>query len=54
VREVVKPPGTPVESTDPETGETVTTTPQVATGDWLCKIILDEPDGALELVSVLN
>jgi len=47
-------PGTPVESTDPETGETVTTTPQVATGDWLCKVILDEPDGALELVSVLN
>lgn len=40
-------PGTPVESTDPETGETVTTTPQVVTGDWLCWVIIEEPDAAL-------
>ena len=40
-------PGTPVESTDPETGETVMTTPMVETGDWLCRVILDGSDGAL-------
>ena len=40
-------PGTPVDSTDPETGETVMTTPMIATGDWLCRVLVDAPDEIL-------
>jgi hypothetical protein len=40
-------PGIPVESTDPETGETVMTTPMIATGDWLCRVLVDAPDEIL-------
>jgi hypothetical protein len=40
-------PGAPVESTDPETGETVMTTPMVETGDWLCRVMVDQPDEIL-------
>jgi hypothetical protein len=40
-------PGTPVDSTDPETGETVMTTPMLATGDWLCRVLVDQPDEIL-------
>jgi len=40
-------PGTPVESTDPETGEPVMTTPMVETGDWLCLVLVDHPDEEL-------
>ena len=40
-------PGEPVETTDPETGETATTTPMVETGDWLCRVMVDQPDTGL-------
>ena len=42
-------PGTPVESVDPDTGETITTTPQVATGDWLCRVLVNAPDEILAM-----
>jgi hypothetical protein len=40
-------PGEPIETTDPETGETVMTTPMIATGDWLCRVLVDAPDEIL-------
>ena len=40
-------PGEPVETTDIETGETVMTTPMVETGDWLCRVMVDQPDEIL-------
>jgi hypothetical protein len=40
-------PGDTVEVTDPETSETVTYTPMVATGDWLCRVLVEAPDEAL-------
>ena len=40
-------PGAPVEGTDIETGETVMTTPMVETGDWLCRVMVDQPDTEL-------
>ena len=42
-------PGEPVETTDPETGETATTTPMVETGDWLCRVMVDQPDEILAM-----
>ena len=40
-------PGEPVETTDIETGETVMTTPMIETGDWLCLVMVDQPDTGL-------
>ena len=40
-------PGDPVETIDPETGETVTYAPMIETGDWLCRVMVDQPDTEL-------
>ena len=45
-------PGDPVETTDPETGEIVTYTPMIETGDWLCRVLVEAPDDALAAYAV--
>jgi len=45
-------PGDPVEAIDPETGETITYAPMVATGDWLCRVLVEAPDDALAAYAV--
>ena len=40
-------PGEPVECTDIETGEKMMITEMVKTGDWLCRVMVDQPDEIL-------
>ena len=45
--------GDTFESTDPDTGEAVVTTHMVETGDWLCRVLVDEPNTILAMVASL-